>query len=352
MQDRSICVPRRCFLWSAATAVTVVAAAATAAQPADPFLFLQPVVRLSTSEIRDIDRGQARVRALPSGGREVTILAIVAANVDADRLAAWVERIEAMKKSRAVHAIQRFSEPPRLEDLTTLSLTPAALDDVRDCEPGDCGLKLSAVEMARLQAVADVRRGDWQSRVQQEFRAIVLDRVTQYRTRGHTAIPAYEDDRPSRTPRTIFDGLLERSRPLLSRLPDLLAALTQPPTVTSGQAFLYWSTEQYGGKPVLSVTDVRLARPAPDAALPLLVVAGKQVFAMHYMNGSLNLTMLLRGRPGGPNYLVYLNRSDIDVISGVFGGLARTIIERRVRNEAGEVLEGLRTRLQSGPPPR
>jgi hypothetical protein len=62
--------------------------------------------------------------------------------------------------------------------------------------------------------------------------------------------------------------------------------------------------------------------------------------------------MLLRGRPGGPNYLVYLNRSDIDVISGVFGGLARTIIERRVRNEAGEVLEGLRTRLQSGPPPR
>lgn len=75
----------------------------------------------------------------------------------------------------------------------------------------------------------------------------------------------------------------------------------------------------------------------------------KQVFATHYKNGAVTVTVITR--PGPERYLVYVHRSQLDVIHGIFGGLVRRMIERRVRSEAPGVLMGLRTRLERGDPP-
>jgi hypothetical protein len=79
-------------------------------------------------------------------------------------------------------------------------------------------------------------------------------------------------------------------------------------------------------------------------------VAGKGIFATHYVNASLGLTAILRGSPGSPNYLAYVNRSDVDMAGGVLGGLVRVFMERRLKKEAATVLLGLRQRLESGDP--
>src|SRR5258708_7875597 len=39
---------------------------------------------------------------------------------------------------------------------------------------------------------------------------------------------------------------------------------------------------------------------------------GKEIFATHYVNASLDLTAVIRGEDGSHNYLAYLNRFDID----------------------------------------
>ncbi len=70
------------------------------------------------------------------------------------------------------------------------------------------------------------------------------------------------------------------------------------------------------------------------------------------MNGSLALTAIMRGGAGSPNYLVYLNRSEVDVVGGFWGSLVRLVVERRLKAEASEVLQGVRKRLDSGDPPR
>lgn len=62
-------------------------------------------------------------------------------------------------------------------------------------------------------------------------------------------------------------------------------------------------------------------------------------------------TAVIRGEPGAFNYLVYLNRSDVDMLGGVFGGLVRWFMQRRLKAEAATVLQGLRRRLESGAPP-
>jgi len=74
------------------------------------------------------------------------------------------------------------------------------------------------------------------------------------------------------------------------------------------------------------------------------VVAGKQFFATHYSKGALSLTCLTRG---ASRYLVYLNRSEVDVLGGFFGPIKRAVLNGRVQRDAAAVLEGLRARLEA-----
>ena len=98
----------------------------------------------------------------------------------------------------------------------------------------------------------------------------------------------------------------------------------------------------------ISANEVVIARPGPGGAREVFV-AGKQVFATHYLNGSLNLTALVGGEEAA-RYLVILNRARVDVVQGFFGGLTRVFVERRLRSELSSVIEGLAKRLESGPP--
>jgi hypothetical protein len=85
------------------------------------------------------------------------------------------------------------------------------------------------------------------------------------------------------------------------------------------------------------------------AGVPETFVISKQVFATHYKNGSVSVTAVAGS--GSTQYLVYVNRSHVDVLHGVLGGLVRRVIERRVREEAPGVLNALRVRLEGGDPP-
>jgi hypothetical protein len=98
------------------------------------------------------------------------------------------------------------------------------------------------------------------------------------------------------------------------------------------------------------VTHVSIVRSA-DPGVPEALVAAKQTFATHYMTGSLALTTITGGADRSPRYLMYLNRSRVDVLGGFFGGLVRRIMERRLRTEATDVVQGLRRRLEAREPP-
>lgn len=115
------------------------------------------------------------------------------------------------------------------------------------------------------------------------------------------------------------------------------------------ESFLYWSKERVAGKAIISATHVNMLR-GRDPRLPDALVAGKGIFATHYVSASLGVTTVIRGEPGASNYLVYLNRSDVDMLGGVFSGLVKWFMRRRLKAEAATVLQGLRRRLESGEP--
>jgi len=333
-------------------AFVLAAGGLVAAQSPDPFGFYGETVSLTATDRTDLSAGRAIVKMLPHGDQELAIFSAVRAEVPGDRLAGWIRAIEALKRSEHVPAIGRFSNPPRVEDLNGLELDPDDLDAIRRCRPGSCGVKLSADEITELRQVIAGAGGDWHGAVQQAFRQMLLERVQAYLAAGLRGMPPYHDQRYPTPLDVEFDALIENSPYLSRHVPAVVSHFERfPASDEDVESFLYWAKEALGGKPIVSLTHVAIATPG-SGALPEVLVASRQFYATHYLTGSLALTAIVGGADGQPRYLTYLNRSRLDVLGGLFGGLARRVIQGRLRTEATDVVEDLRRRLESGMAPR
>lgn len=312
----------------------------------DPLALFHPTVSVSAQERARLTRGETLVKSVSAADGQVAIFSGVRAAVDGDRLVRWVRRVDAMKRGRYAPAVRRFSDPPRVEDLSLLELDADDLDALRDCRPGDCGLKLSEQEITTLAPLARARRGGWQVEVQRAYRDAILTRAKNYLASGLVGAPPYRDRETPVRLEDEFQALAAQSG-FLTRLPALTEFLSRYPDVRTPEieSFLYWSKEILGRKPVVSITHVTITRGGSGAEA---MVVSRQVYASHYMTGSIAVTAIAGE---APRYLLYLNRSHVDVLDGFFGGLARRIVEGRLRDEAGQVVDGLRRRLEAGEPP-
>ena len=305
----------------------------------DPLALVEPTVVVSVAERARLDRGELVLRVLPSGRGQVAVFGATRIGVDPVELIAAANDIADLRKSGLVLAIQRFSSPPQAADLDALTLDAHDREVLSACEVGNCSFKLSAIE---IEVIRRSRYGDVDGdRITAALRRVMLERTRAYLSAGLAALPP----------------IANRSRPWY--LHDVLAAaraesprlLSEPPLswwlgddgdAAPVESFLYWSKEHFGtGKPVILITHVAIYRPSTGAA----VVIGKQIFGSRYTNGALSM-MAIGTAESGDRYLVYLNRSTVDLLGGVFGGVKRAMLEARLAGELPELIGRLRDRLE------
>ena len=305
-------------------APTLMLAAATL----DPFWFFQPTVSLQPRDRELLAGGRPFARIVQAPAGHVGVFAAVPSTIDGSRLVSWTQDIVELKKSKIMREIGRFSATPRIEDLAGLTLDKDDADTIAGCRGEKCGIKLTSNEVAAIRVT--IGRERLGPATQHAFREVVLARARAYLEHGRTgaAPPSF----------------LLTNWPTVGRdLPDFPRRI-----VPGSESFLYWAKDHFGGKPVVSITHVTIVR-GEAAADPDALVAGRQVFATHYMDGGWSLTALMRGESS--NYLTYTNQSEVDLLDGWYGGLVRRIMERRLREETAEALDGVRRRLESGLPP-
>lgn len=319
--------------------------------PADPFAFFRPWLQVSDAEHARLASGGIVVRTLPAEDGEVAVFAAARLQASADALVGWTRSIEELKRSPQVIAVRRFSNPPSLEDLSALTIDDGDLEAIRKCQPGRCEVKLTAGEITALRDVIAGAGAAWKPSAQNEFRRLMLKRVELYRGEGLAALPAYADRPKTVHPRDAFAALVARSPYLTRALPEFAASLAQVgvPSADTVESLLYWSKERFSvGKNVISMTHVQILRPEGDQSMPKVLVAGKQIFATHYTNAGFSLTTVLCPSEADTCYLAYLNRSRLDVLGGVFGGLRRAVLEQRIESDSPAIVRELRRRLESG----
>ncbi len=335
-------------------AVGVARAPAHAAAP-DPFAFFQPTVVLTAGERKQLERGEPLARVIPGEDREVAVFAAMKTTIDGERLLAWVQRIEALKKNSYVLAISRISERPRLEDLKGLTLEKDEASDILDCRPGDCSLKLSGDEMRTLQQAAALQRSNDGAKnvaLESAFQGVMLRRIEKYLEAGLAGLPNDESTSDASRPEDTLAALLDHTRFLKAHTPTFAQYLARYPhaPMPGVDSFVYWSKEQIAGKPIVSATHVSTLR-SDVPGVPEGLAATVGIFSTHYVNASLGVMAVVREAPGASGYLVYMNRSQVDVLGGMFGGLVRMVVQRRLRSEATDVLREIKKRLESGTPP-
>ena len=313
--------------------------AATAA--ADPLAWLAPCVALSSGEHRALTRGEVVARTLRAHGDQVAVFAVTRINADAAALVQAARDIGDLKKSSFVDATRRFSSPPVLADLDDLVLSDRDVAALAACELNRCSFKLTAEEIAAVRAARAVGGANHDA-LQDALRRVLLDRATIYLSGGLNAVPPIVNrGDPWRLAET-WGELLDQSR-CVAQDPPLADWLAEFPHRDGNvESFLYWSQEHYGaGKPVILMTDLALLREPPDRA----VVIGRQIFSSRYMNGALSLTAIATDAAGA-HYLIYLNRSAVDLVGGLFGGLKRSMLESRLSSQVPEIIVKLRNRLE------
>jgi hypothetical protein len=240
---------------------------------------------------------------------------------------------------------RRFSTSPRLEDVAEMELDPGDVEAIRRCVPGNCEVKLAAGEIARLRQAQSVQR---------EFRRLIVDRVNSYLERGLRAAEPYHDHVVQVDPAQVGSRLLTGSPWLTLRAPSLARYIDRFPALAASgvDSFLYWLDTTQTPKRTIQVVHVAIARRQPREVLsPEAVVVSRQIFASHYINGSLAVSVLLFDPASSRRYLVYFNRVHVDGLDGWLGGLRRLLVERAAKRRGAAALDEQRKRIEAWPEP-
>ena len=273
---------------------------------------------------------------------EVAVMGAVRIPVTVDFYIDRFRHIVQFKKSPDVLSIAKFSEPPNSQTLASVSLEKGQTNALNGCRPGKCALKLSEDMMYRLSGAHD------SDEVNTVFRTLLWEYIAKYIQEGTPAMIKYADKTQPINSSDIFVWILSRFQWLPDLAPELANAVNRRyRTDQRIEEFIYWSKEDFGLQPVVSVTHVLIFRAVIEGHA-WAFIASKQIYADHYLNGSLGLTVLAadsEDKNAPQTSVAYFNCSVTDGLRGWVGAVQRSIVERRARTALEKHLLEIKRRL-------
>jgi hypothetical protein len=234
-----------------------------------------------------------------------------------------------------------------------LTVDQVDIDAIRRCRVNSCDLKMSATSIEKLRKDVNWSAQNYRDQVTGIIRAMLLEHVQAYLKSGKAGLGKYEDKSYSLGVGDEMRTLLKPASYMYGYLPELQQYLEGFPSTRQSNAanfedFIYWSKEDYGLKPVISVTHVTIHRPAHGNAKDA-IIASQGIYASHYLEASLGMTALIQSQGSEPSrsYLVYVNRSYTDAFRGFFAGFKRSLVTGRIRDTAKKKMGMIKERLET-----
>lgn len=296
-------------------------------------VFREPL-QLSDADLSTLGQGRPVAKTLTSTTpREMTTAGAV--RIRGSAMARFVNQfktLEGFRTSQFVLQIEKFGETPQLSDLDKLTLEPKDFESLRTCRVGECDVQLSADDIRRFSHV------DWKSPNAARdaatlYRSILFDHLLRYRAAGTKSLLHYQDREPGVSLAHETQSLLDARPSLLDHAPALREHTRQYPAGTDPHTedFFYWSKEAFGFKPVVGVNHVTVYT---DATTGWVTILTTQIYASHYIEGSLSINALMPDRASDESafYWAYVNRARVGRLGGLLGTIARPIMQRRARS--------------------
>ena len=327
----------------------IVAARAGGAQPSLPpalTSFLTEEAHATVSDRETLLAGNPLVKLLDADpSTEIAVLGAIWVNAPRGLYVQEVKNIEQFERGSGFRITKRISDPPRADDFAALTISDEDFEDLKDCKVGDCVLKLDADGVQALRAEVDWRKATARADATTLFRRLALDYVSGYRAGGNARLGVHRDrERPTFVANE-FRSMIDRLPRLAAELPDLTRYLLDYPkaTLSNSTDFLYWQETQFGLRPTVRISHL-VIQERPDQT----VVASKMLYASHYFWTALELRVLLPDPARGPGFwLVTINRSRSDGLSGFTGRVIRGRVRSEVEDGTRAALTATKAKLES-----
>ena len=291
-----------------------------AATPAQLSTFLRQSIGFDAQQLAMVERGEPVVRVLETKDRrDVAVFGIITTPVARQQYVLALRDFAASLRTPGRTQLGIFSNPAVESDVAAVTINARDVADMKNCKPGDCVVKLPATDMRRIHDEMNwsASPSDLQTQLNAYARHRLVEYVTDYRTRGDSAMAIY-DDRGNLNQRSseAFAAQLAESPYVYENVPSLRKYLAAYPhgSLPAGAAeILFWSEDVLPRlRPILSVT--HLVVYAPPELPSVTLVARKQIYANHYFETAVDLTCVIDRDPG--SYLLVLRRFRFDNLPG------------------------------------
>jgi hypothetical protein len=331
---------------AAATLAAAVALAGGA--PGDLLDRLRAEGQLTFGETRALQRGSVVAKMVETDDpAEVVSFAATSVKTTSARVVALLHDVEGRRSEPWTQQCGRVGDPPSAADFAALTLDSGDARELSRGRVNACEVRLPA-DAIRLfnRELGGAPPAPRTERASAIFREMLAGYARAYRERGAPALFEYaNNDDPVRIADSL-QRLFRRSTLLRELAPDLQAFLVGSPAQRPADAedYLYWAKEKFWLLDVVSLSQVALVdRPAGAGRLTLAV--STQLYATHYYESSLGLTVFVESAPG-TGWLFLLNRTRADIRRSGFTWLERLLLNHLVRRRLDARLSHLRARLE------
>ena len=337
------------FCIAFAVALLLIAPVTKAQGPDEPYRFFREFVGLSEDQIGAIRSGKAVAKVVESRtADEVFVFGSVYVEASPERYVELASDVDALRKLPGYLAIQSFSDPPQLSDLAGFTLEKQDIEELKNCQVGHCQVQLPTEAMEGFKQSIDWAAPDVADRVNHLARQMAFQSLLNYMKGGNTALGVYRDKNHPAAVAETFETLITRLSALPVYLPELNEYLLEYPKAKSDkvQAGFYWEEVNFGLKPTFRIVQRVVYRGASPSD-PAYAIAEKQLYASHYFESALDLTVCVRDaqRPGF--YVITVKGSKQAGLTGLKGSIVRKVAVDKARSSLERVLTTVKQRLES-----
>lgn len=325
----------------------------TARSPSpEPDTFYRKYVGLTDDQILSIRNGRALAKIIDSPTPdEVFVFGSVYIHSTPESYLKFASDIDQLRKLPDYLAIRKFSDPPRLSDLEGFTLDDDDIKELKNCKPDNCKVQLPAESMDEFQKQVNWSAPDVADQVNRLGQQMALEALQKYIDGGNQALGTYRDKKHPAAVAETFASLLSRSKALPVYLPELDRYLLEYPAAPSDQiqSQFYWEKVNFGLKPTLRMVQgivFRGVRPTE----PAYAVAVKQLYASHYFETALDLTICVRDQDSSKRagfFLITLKGSQQAGLTGFKGGIVRKVAVDKTRSSLERALASIKQKLES-----
>lgn len=336
--------------WLVLAVAPVLATAVPAPAPAPPATrdLLRSIGRFTDADWSAVERGASVVRLLDTDSREIALVGAVRIAGSPEGLIARHRDIDQMKRSSIVLDAGRLAVPPAASDFMRVPLEEHSLD-LRRCRPGDCPVRLAADDVRRFQREVDWNAPDWRTKSAALWREVLRSYAGAYAAAGRRALPVHVNKEEPLSVASDLSVLVREFAFVSAYSPEFHAYLQEfgPRSPAGAERLLYWTKEDFGIRPILRISDQTVYRVTAPA--PVVFVATNQIYADHYLDAALSLTMAIDSADGTGRFdLVAINRARTRSLGGLLRRVARAVAQNRSREGLRKYLVSTKAALEAG----